>query len=202
MLVKEKRQDPRIRRTRQLLVGAFRELVEEKGFQSVTVQDITERATVNRSTFYAHFEDKYDLFDHVIHESFDEALRSAMPEPAEFCLSDMKSLVLAVFRYLDQINSGCSASEMQFRPMIETRVQAQLYELILEWIERLKPEDVERPATPEVAAAVASWAIYGAGLQWSRGDLGRPADEVAEQTLALISHGLYYTTDANGDRPI
>jgi AcrR family transcriptional regulator len=198
MLVKEKRQDPRVRRTRQLLVEAFHELIGKKGFQSVTVQDITERATVNRSTFYAHFEDKYDLFDYVIQESFQEALRAAMPEPAEFCLSDMKSLVLAVFEYLDQINSGCSTSEMQFRPMIETRVQAQLYELILAWLERLKPEDIEWSATPEVTAAVTSWAIYGTGLQWSRGGRGLPAEDVAEQTLSLISHGLYGTIEQNG----
>ena len=46
-----------------------------------------------------------------------------------------------------------------------------------------------------------SLAIYGAGLQWSRGDLGGPPEDVAEQTLALISHGLYSKPEVNGDRP-
>jgi AcrR family transcriptional regulator len=56
------------------LEQAFLELLEEKGFQSVTVQDITDRATVNRATFYAHFEDKYALFDHIVRETFQQTL--------------------------------------------------------------------------------------------------------------------------------
>ena len=47
--------DLRVMRTRQLLEESFLALMEEKGFQSVTVQDITNRATINRATFYAHF---------------------------------------------------------------------------------------------------------------------------------------------------
>jgi AcrR family transcriptional regulator len=40
---------------------AFGQLGTEKSFEVITVQDLTERATVNRATFYAHFEDKYIL---------------------------------------------------------------------------------------------------------------------------------------------
>ena len=53
------RVDPRVKRTRKLLQQAFLELFQEKGFASISIQDITERATVNRATFYAHFPDKY-----------------------------------------------------------------------------------------------------------------------------------------------
>ena len=76
MPVKEqdKRVDPRVKRTRKLLEKAFMELMVEKGFQSITIQDVTERATVNRATFYAHFEDKFDLLDSYIREQFDEWL--------------------------------------------------------------------------------------------------------------------------------
>ena len=51
--------------------------------------------------------------------------------------------------------------------MIETRVEEQLNELIWEWIGRLDPEAWKLAATPETAASVLSWAIYGAGLQWA-----------------------------------
>ncbi len=55
--------DPRVKRTRQLLLQAFMALLEEKQhIYSISVQDIAERATVNRATFYAHFEDKYSRF--------------------------------------------------------------------------------------------------------------------------------------------
>ena len=49
--------DPRVKRTRTLLEQAFMDLIQEEGFQGVTVQDIAERAGVNRATFYAHFAD-------------------------------------------------------------------------------------------------------------------------------------------------
>jgi AcrR family transcriptional regulator len=52
-----KREDPRVKRTRGLIVRSFNELVAEKGHTGLTVQEIAERATINRATFYAHFAD-------------------------------------------------------------------------------------------------------------------------------------------------
>jgi AcrR family transcriptional regulator len=61
--------DRRIQRTRQLLLDALLALILEKDFDSVTVQEVIDRANVGRSTFYAHFQDKEDLllsgFEHL-----------------------------------------------------------------------------------------------------------------------------------------
>lgn len=64
----EELEDLRIRRTRKVLQEALIELTVEKGFAAVTVSDITERAMVNRSTFYRHYLDKYDLMDQYTNE--------------------------------------------------------------------------------------------------------------------------------------
>lgn len=61
MSMKPKKIDPRVRRTRQLIQDAFTSLIQEKGYEAITVQDITERATLNRATFYLHYRDKQDL---------------------------------------------------------------------------------------------------------------------------------------------
>ncbi len=61
-------EDLRVRRTRKLLQKALLEAASEKGFAHVTVCDITERAMVNRATFYRHYEDKYDLLSQYIEE--------------------------------------------------------------------------------------------------------------------------------------
>src|ERR1700758_2604909 len=53
--------DPRSARTRARLGMAFVELMHEKPMDEVTVQDVLERASVGRSTFYLHFRDKNDL---------------------------------------------------------------------------------------------------------------------------------------------
>jgi hypothetical protein len=47
--------DPRVRRTRQLLQKALQKMLQQKEFEEISVQDITEAATVNRATFYDHF---------------------------------------------------------------------------------------------------------------------------------------------------
>lgn len=54
--------DPRERRTRDRLGDALVALILEKPFEAITVQDVLARARVSRSTFYAHFRDKQDLF--------------------------------------------------------------------------------------------------------------------------------------------
>lgn len=64
--------DPRVKRTRQLIQDAFVALVGEKGFENVTVQHIAERAPVNRATFYSHYHDKYDLLDKSIEEMLEK----------------------------------------------------------------------------------------------------------------------------------
>lgn len=57
-----KRTDRRVVRTRDRLGDAIVSLVQEKPFEAITVQEVLDRAQVGRSTFYAHFRDKDDLF--------------------------------------------------------------------------------------------------------------------------------------------
>ncbi|TCP52521.1 TetR family transcriptional regulator [Tumebacillus sp. BK434] len=70
----EKKIDPRIKRSRLLLRDALVSLIEEKDYDKVTVQEIAERAGLNRATFYLHFKDKQDLLD----QSTDEILTELM----------------------------------------------------------------------------------------------------------------------------
>lgn len=59
--MKNPKEDRRVRRTRKLLSDALVALILEKRYDSITVQDIVDRANVGRSTFYAHYYDKEDL---------------------------------------------------------------------------------------------------------------------------------------------
>jgi AcrR family transcriptional regulator len=64
------KEDPRVKRTRKVLVHAFGELLTDKRFSAITVQDIAERAEVNRVTFYGHFSDKYAILEYWLREQF------------------------------------------------------------------------------------------------------------------------------------
>jgi AcrR family transcriptional regulator len=182
------REDPRVRRTRELIVRAFNELVAEKGHTRLTVREIAGRATINRATFYAHFADQYELFDHVVSEAFREELRRRLPGTSGLCEESLGALVLAACDYLAGLNTACSGTDRQFRPLIEARVQAELYETLLRWIGALPVDD--RPADAEITATVVSWAIFGAGLRWSRGGESTTVEEFADRALSAIAGGL------------
>lgn len=63
--MQEQKQDRRIRRTQKLLKDSLIELMQEKEFKNITVKDITERADLNRGTFYLHYNDTYHLLQDI-----------------------------------------------------------------------------------------------------------------------------------------
>lgn len=64
--------DLRVYRTKKSICDAFVRLLERKGFQAITIQDIADEAMINRSTFYAHYTDKYDLLEKYTQHVFAE----------------------------------------------------------------------------------------------------------------------------------
>ncbi|MCM3628252.1 TetR/AcrR family transcriptional regulator [Paenibacillus glycanilyticus] len=59
----QEKTDPRIYRTKLMLRNALIELLEEKGLEAITIRDLMQQAGLNRSTFYLHYRDKYDLLE-------------------------------------------------------------------------------------------------------------------------------------------
>ena len=66
----EKKIDLRIIKTKKNIYDAFISLMSEKTFEEIKVSEICDRALINRSTFYSHFDDKYTLFDSLISDNF------------------------------------------------------------------------------------------------------------------------------------
>ncbi len=64
----------RLRRTQKLLRDALVELIEERGFDALTIGELTSRALVSRAAFYRNYQDKYDLVDQI----FEEAMRALL----------------------------------------------------------------------------------------------------------------------------
>jgi AcrR family transcriptional regulator len=177
--------DPRVKRTRLLLEQAFMELIQEKGFQAVTVQDITERAGVNRATFYAHFADKYALLDHRIRQGFIEEIDKRMLNACHLTRENLRNLIVAVCEYTRTINAHCKPAQAQFESLVETQVKAVLHELMLKWLEQVS---LSVPA--ETAATAASWAIYGLALQWGHARQPGPVEAFADEVLPLVAANL------------
>jgi AcrR family transcriptional regulator len=182
--------DPRVKRTRKLLQDALMELLGEKSFQSITVQDIAERATLNRATFYAHFEDKYALADYMIRELFREALNARLARGAPFTVRNLRLLVTTVAELLGGLQGHCAPAHHELQPAVEAKVQEELYAYLFAWLQQAAPAESAQAIPLETVASVMSWAIFGAGIEWSRGGRTRSADEWAGQVLDVLVNGV------------
>ncbi len=72
-------QDLRVQKTLALIKRSFIKLIDEKGFRSITVNDISDEAMISRSTFYLHFTDKYDLLNEITEEAIGSILNLIKP---------------------------------------------------------------------------------------------------------------------------
>jgi AcrR family transcriptional regulator len=122
------RVDPRVTRTQKLIREALVSLLAEKSFESVSVQDIAERATVNRATFYAHFIDKFALLEAIIRD--DVATRLSDGDP--LAISDTRTMLRAVganvFGFVGS-HRKCRI-DRDFEPRFESSIEAELAEFL------------------------------------------------------------------------
>jgi AcrR family transcriptional regulator len=183
--------DPRVRRTRLSLEQAFTDVLAEKGFQAITVQDITRRAGVNRATFYAHFPDKYALLDHSIRLGFLQQIHTRMLNACQYTPENLRSLIMAVCDFTRAATSHCKPPQAQFESLVETQVKAVLYELLLKWLEQTRMD-----VPTETAATAGSWAIYGLAAQWNHSRRRKPLDQFAGEVLPLVAANLQITQPA------
>ena len=178
------RLDPRIRRTRQLLQDALRRLLEQKGFDDITVQDITEAATLNRATFYAHYPDKFALLEELIRVTFLKLLDERNVSFDGTCPSGFRAIILALCDYLLEVQKSHSSDRLQFEPFVEATIIDQIRLMLLEGF---KKHPQERRISAEMIAATASWTIYGSVKQWVSTPERCPAENFVEVALELVS---------------
>ena len=177
------RLDPRVRRTRELLQGALRKLLDQKRFDDITVQDITEAATLNRATFYAHYPDKFALLGELIRVTFLTLLTQRHVQFDSTCSSAFQAIVLAVCDYLAEVQKSQSSDHLQFEPFVEATVIDQIRLVLLEGFRK---HQQEWRISPELVAATASWAIYGAVKQWVNTPDRAPAEEFVSVAIELV----------------
>lgn len=176
--------DPRIRRTRQALQGALRNLMQQKSFEEISVQDITDLADVNRATFYDHYNDKFALLDAMVAGGFHKLLAERNVIFDGTCPSAASAIILATCDYLTatHANGECNRNSA-FEPLAEAGIVAAIRRVILPGVEN-KP--VPEHLTPEMVATTAAWAIYGAVKQWFYTPDHPPSSDIVQPILQLV----------------
>lgn len=174
--------DPRIRRTRQLLQQALEKLLETQEFEKISVQDIADLATVNRATFYDHYNDKSALLMAMVGCRFHQLMAEREVQFDGTCASTLKALVLAVAEYLARMQGPSGTREIE--PHVESAMIAVVRYFLMEGLTKHPRQD---GIAVELVAAAASWAIYGAVKEWARTPERGPADELAGTVMAMVA---------------
>ena len=186
--------DPRVKRTRSLILQAFGELLAEKGFEAISVQDVTDKAEINRPTFYKHFVDKYDLLDYTIQELFKKEIEKRTLDACHYTPENLRNLILAVCEFLSRLHSNYAQPHQQFESLVEGTIKKQIFELLSYWLEQLKSR-----IPTEIPATVATWVIYGLASFYSHSTPARAGgarekrqalEKFVEEALPLVAVNL------------
>jgi len=182
--------DPRSKRTRRLLQDALSDLLGTKGFGEINVADITTKAEVNRATFYAHYNDKYDLLNARIRSTFQDLLDKKLPSNPTFSMANLCILTLTAHEYLAAFAGHCAVdTATSDNGLMVQQVHRQINTILLEWLHN-SPIKLPPSPTIEIVAMTTSWAIFGSILEGSWNGNRRPPALLTAQVLEQLEPGL------------
>lgn len=183
LIVEDQNLDKRVLRTRMALREAFGNLMHEKPFEQITVSDITERAMINRATFYAHFNDKYELFDYMLRYIFHEHLVTILADADALTYDNLRNLAFATLTFLQKFIGHCAPSERNNTLPFEMQLQACLFDVLMDWL------DGSEASTQLIATATSS-SILSAGLYYARGKSELERETYIDQLMDILMHGI------------
>jgi len=191
MSKKARKLDPRVVRTRQQLRAALVSLIEESGVDALTVQDITDRAELNRATFYLHYHDKHDLLENSLRDAIDDLIADlgvSTNEQGQLLFEESPRPIKAVFQHVAQhahfYRVMLSAEGV---PAFSAGVRGYMAEVTLRWLAALQPHPHQSRVPLEIVASSLSWSLLGVLIWWLEHDLPHPPEYMAEQFRLLIT---------------
>ena len=193
--MKNQRVDRRVQRTRQLLSEALMSLIVEKSYESITVQNIIDRANLGRSTFYAHYQDKEDLLLSGIEEVVHSLVQGVENSPIEDEGSGEGRRILStlpIFRHaqeqhhLHQAMVGGRGIDVIIRA-----IQDHLRDHIQEEIDLLLPDGQIPSVPPPVMANYLAGALLTLLTWWLDHNMPYPPERMDEMFQALTMPGVW-----------
>ncbi|KZB90916.1 hypothetical protein A2U94_13325 [Bacillus sp. VT 712] len=152
-----KKQDPRNQRTRQSIIDAFYTLAKRKNFEEISIGDITEEAKINRSTFYYHFVDKYDLVDAIQQEIITNKLFKDIEEQEAISEKTIILTLQAIINSQTGLSLQCQRAYDAFKPKVESEIKKHLTQSL----QQLLTKQYGQHPDHFVTATFWSWGIYG-----------------------------------------
>jgi AcrR family transcriptional regulator len=171
--------DPRIVRSRRMLMEALLRLLGKKEFDAISIQEIADEAGLNRATFYLHYTDKNALLQAMTAARFRELIARRGLSFTD-CDGALRAIALGVCDYLAE-TTGCP-SQLAKMPLEGS---------IIPVVEGMFKEGAARHAVvpgvdTAMLATTAAWAIFGAARRWLQTRDRMPAEAMAAKIEAMV----------------
>ena len=182
--------DKRQQKSRKIIMSAFLELLKVKEIEKISMQEIADRANVNRGTIYLNFIDKYDLLNKCIEENF-----SDLVEECHTALKDKKPLtkdsLLVTFKYLE---NHFEFLRTLFKSIGFSAFRKCMQDEIIKGLHRYgqhKPsQNGNGVIHSEVALQFLASAVTGVLEWWFINDMPCTSEEIAEELWSLLKDNL------------
>jgi AcrR family transcriptional regulator len=171
--------DPRIVRSRRMLMESLAKLLMKKELEDISIQEIADEATLNRATFYLHYPDKNALLQAMTESRFRDLIARRAITFTD-CGGALRAIALGVCDYLAE-STGCPTQltrmslEGSMVPVVEAMFK-----------EGLALHGLPADADVELRATTAAWAVFGAARRWFQTPNRIPAEEMAARIEAMV----------------
>jgi len=177
--VKKEKEDRRIQRTRHLLRQVLFTLIVERGYETITVEEITERANVGRATFYVHYKDKEDLLLVCLEELFHEIAATLGPISEETFQAGGKPPAQLAFEHIAQ-------HHQLYRVLFNERGAAVISLRILEFLANISRrytvgqlDETRSPLPLELLAYHLAGSLFALLIWWLNNDMPYSPEHMA-----------------------
>jgi AcrR family transcriptional regulator len=171
--------DPRILRSRRMLMEAMVRLLSRKEFNDISIQEIADEATLNRATFYLHYPDKNALLQAMTAERFRDLI-SRRGLSFSDCDGALRAIALGVCDYLAE-TTGCPSQ------LAKLSLEGSIIPVVENMFREGAAHHTMAPGVdPGLLATAAAWAIYGAARSWYQTPDRIPAEEMAAKIEAMV----------------
>ncbi len=171
--------DPRILRSRRMLMEALAKLLRKKAFEAISIQEIADEATLNRNTFYLHYPDKTALLVAMAESRFRDLIERRGISFTD-CNGALRAVALGVCDYLTELTK-CSVKGASIP--LEGSIIPVVADMFKEGADhhRLIPG-----VDPALLATTGAWAIFGAARLWHQTPNRIPAEEMAAKIEMMV----------------
>ncbi len=184
-----KAEDRRVRRTKQLIKQSLIELMHEKPFNEIKIKDITERADLNRGTFYLHYVDIYDLLSSVENEIFETLEKLLLAYHSNTLQISCFDLLKEVFSYIEENRDLFEALlNSQVEEAFLTKLQSLIKTLGLELMQ-MTYKDTSLPHYSYFLSFVLN-GVLGVTEQWFKNGMDLSSTEMATMINHFIMDGI------------